>query len=397
MPEALRMFTQPLESTLVPAAYESRPESVLLWAETIRNPELTAQLRHAILDGVYRGDYHQDVADMPRLTARIKDGTERVFFWGDREALSSLACRLGSGVAADTTAVERIATRLGTATFIDRSDWFGNGVFELSRTGSRSREEAADGANLAAIAAHWAEPATNADVIYCTPRNRASSPGIPGGMGIQRFHQRVARSAFLGFSPWHLMAGGVIEWLEFRSVLRDPPAIASRCECAPAPVVGGAAAAAVCDLILDGLGLTVRAVDADGPSPTSALPVDDVEFVGELRFLAVGEVRALLEKGGDNLATLVSQYSCVVARIPLDATTVDVQQHLAVKGFALTAVEFPPTERDPWIGHWLQPYVGLPPARPAYFRPSLPHPSERALMDIIDAQVEAWNGGVWAA
>lgn len=389
--EPLRLFTQPLDGAH-PCFLEAESSArFVLWTETQRAPALAAAVRQAILTEVYEGDYHQDVSDLPRLASVIRAGAEKVFFWGDDAVIERLRAALEHGGGAAEPNVRALALQLGTATFLDRSDRFGPGIFELGRTGSLSRSMALTGAKLAAIDACWQEAGpAGPGVIYCTPRNRASAPGIPGGMGIQRFHQRVLRSVFLGFAPWHIMPGHAVEWLEFRAIVEDPVAMEQRCRRAPAPVVVGDAARALCDAIMAGLGLEPCAIARPAPGVRPPQAGREPRQL-QASFESAASVQSQIEQDEKAFISRANEHSTLIIQLCLEDETAPLQAQLIELGFKMLALELPSRPGQAWTGQFVRVHPRLEIVEPAYFRHVPPCPNESALMALSRSTVTCWR------
>lgn len=384
--DPLRLFTNNLDQSLgVPYALTERDPEILLWDETALRPALAAGLRSQVLKEVYFGDYHQDVTDLPRLSRLIEEDQERLVFWGSAGNIADLRAALGTG-ALDASTIDRLARSLGTATFINRERIFGAGIWELSRTGSASSALSLSRPMLAALARHWAGSQWPDDVVYCTPRNRPSAPRIPGGMGIQRFHQRGVRSAFLGFAPWHLMAGGSIELLEFRALLPPQSPMRLAMTLAEPPHVPYERQAEFCRAILESLGAEgmvsfSRAGDRREANAPTELPAGELPV--EPLFLTMGDVEGLLRTVQTLTWARPGCPTAVIARLPLTRETLEHQQDLDRRGFSLLALELPRVSAPHWLGQWVLLPSGRPIVRPAYFRPDIKVPCEVAIANYV--------------
>ncbi len=193
------------------------------------HPYAALALRTYILLKTYRNDYHTDVFDLDRLAEGIRKEEERIFFWGDPEAVAIGRRFLTTNHRTVPDAMPEI--QLGTATILNTSLPEENSIAELTRTGSISQQIPSVHSNIEELESLFRT--SGYQVIFSTPRNRTSTPEIRGGAAIQRQHVRALNSAFWGWAPWYIMQGGFLEILDYRELYREPENIAQQLRVLP--------------------------------------------------------------------------------------------------------------------------------------------------------------------
>ena len=201
----------------------NRPPGLIRPEESAANPVLACLLRATVLQRTYGGEYHTDTQDTSRLAEAVRQGIERISFWGDPKAINQVKEWLSSGNCPSPESLRSMD--IGTASVLDMSSIYGTGYGELSRTGSMCRDYSAESAILGDLSqilfgetGHFRTQHT----FVALPRNRRSSADVRGGAAIHRMHVRSIGSAFWGIAPWYVMQGGLIEALDYREIYRDP-------------------------------------------------------------------------------------------------------------------------------------------------------------------------------
>jgi hypothetical protein len=351
-------------------------------------PEASVRARADILKAVYGGDYRTDIDALSRLAESVRAGRERIFFWGEAEAIKRwrAACQHASSAAAPESEVPE----LGTASLLDRSTLFGAGVWELSRTGSVARRSEATVPNMIALAEHMVcqgeRPGSHA--IYSTPRTRALSDQAPSGVAVHRMHVRELRSTFLGVAPWYRMQGNVVEVLDFRALFPDRSRVERLVAQAPPAFLHARSGRAFFEAMLCAGKLAAHLLDDVGGSASGETIRFGAGFglhPGEnnLQPLFVSPVERDGATVHEALATLSDAPSCTIFRVPLVATTGLAQAALEARGFSFCAAELPYAPGSPWIGHWCRVTCRLPVMLPYYLERPLPNRHDAAIAAAV--------------
>ena len=389
------------------AAQEFDPEAQMIGAgEAAATPEAAVRLRLAILLETYAGDYATAAFDVDAIAARIGAGGERIFFWGDPEAVAAARKLLRARGLRDGGAVPR----LGTATVIDASGELGPGHAEMCRTGSTCGSVAAavpialdllelfDGAG--------GQPLGRAHTLASVPRNRPSSATVRGGAAIHRIHVRTLGSSFWGLAPWYRMQEGVLEVLDFREIYADPAAQLEAIRAMPPALLASAEDAELVALLLrlnldeSPMPAAVLHVErpADAPAPAgrwAVLPLAE----GDLAAANPVFVHPHPEGAHRSLSAALAAaealpHCCVVARLALDHARLAGQRDLAARGYQLGAVSPPKPGAGPrgMTGLWSRPDAALPLALPYYLTRRAARPVERELLGQLGRLAAAWEG-----
>jgi hypothetical protein len=367
--------------TSVEAPIEDR---IVVTDETTPASLVAVTERCRVLMSVYEGDYHTDAIELDRLAAKVAAGRERIFFWGDLAAIGKL--REDIGRAKRETGIDPDLLALGTASLLDASEIFGEGVWELSRTGSTSASVAALEPNLAILQAllcsDQAADRPPLHTLFATPRNRVSGPSLRGGAAIHRMHVRDLRSAFLGLAPWYVMQQGFLEILDYRELHRDPTQVGVLVRQAPGPWFADETDADyAASLIRLSFELDPNTPDDINPCETGFAIHEPSDLAGAghqpLFISAVGQhsIQSLLD------AASRFDPACIVARVPLIRGNDRTQRALADAGFMFCAMEPPRPGTTPprWIGHWCRPRSDTQIAPPYY----LDYPARTRTSDVL--------------
>jgi hypothetical protein len=199
-------------SSFDPSKNQLTPEITRLF------PLRSIAIRLSILYRVYKDDYHTDSFDIDRLSKRIIDNNELIWFWGSQENMNYIQNYLSP----ETVQNQFLA---GTVTAINVNKEFGPGTAELCRSGStdtivkgklpilhRTLSYLTDKNSLLYKKFH---------TLCLVPRTRKSTEDIRGGEAVNTIHNKYLRSRFWGYAPWYVMQGGFLEFLEFREINRD--------------------------------------------------------------------------------------------------------------------------------------------------------------------------------
>lgn len=352
--------------------------------ETTPASRVAVMERCRILMNVYEGDYHTDALAFDRLASDVAAGRERIFFWGDHGAIGKLRDDLGRAERQADLDPDLLA--LGTASLLDASEIFGEGVWELSRTGSTSATVAALAPNLAVLQAllckEQGPDRPPLHTVFATPRNRISGPSLRGGAAIHRMHVRDLRSAFLGLAPWYVMQQGFLETLDYREMYRDPTGVSALIRLAPGPWVADKTDA-------DYAASLLRLSFELDPNPPDEMRSSEIGFaIHEPRDQAgLMHQPLFISAGGSHaIQSLIGPASrlepaCIVARVPLIRGSDQAQRVLADEGFAFCAMEPPrPESSSPrWVGHWCRVRAGTPISPPYY----LGYPARTRTSDVL--------------
>jgi hypothetical protein len=359
-------------------------------AEAARAPRCAVAARQMILMRTYDGDYHTDVTDLCRLSDRVRAGTERIFFWGATKEIEDLRRHFAAD-GGDPEAYRHLW--LGTATLIEQSDIVGAPTWELSRTGSVSREISALAPNVHAIQEHFrAEP--ECGKIFTTPRNRTGAPGAKSGVAIQRMHQREILSTFLGFAPWYVMQRGEIELLDYREILRDPLKLRRLPQPRATPGVFSPVELGFIDALLSGLGRAAPArlmldapcrPNAEIQSWTLVESSNSEDQCFQPIFLRPANPEEPASGGiEDQLGTpAAGAAACFVVRAPLAGFTRALAHILRSSGFALCAIETPLFCKPWWTAVWARPRQNAPIRAPYYTEVSDLDSMERLVLGYL--------------
>lgn len=358
-------------------------------------PHAVAVARQAVLMAAYDGDYHMDVCDVDRLAGHVASGQERIFFWGKPDAIAKAKRLFLEGIT-DPERYEGLA--LGTASFLQRTDLGYKPLWELSRTGSISLTVGALAPNLAAIQGIFASH-PEIDKLIATPRNRPPEVGVRSGIAIHRLHQREIGSTFLGFAPWYIMPKGAIELLDYREILSNP-------DHRPQKVMVGPGALEQYELRFLQAVLSQFGLGPDG-NPTVSL-CEDAPAAGAPAWKVVtvdgGQgnqpafVSTIAKSCGDDLRQSLDTAArqgpaCVVARLSAGRLDAGLAAILRRSGFALCALETPPSAGEDWIVSWARPRPGAPIRAPYYAALHLPDPQERCVAEYVTGPLStAWSG-----
>ncbi|MFD7813043.1 hypothetical protein ACFV6E_08885 [Streptomyces sp. NPDC059785] len=353
----------------------------------------------------YNGDYHTDVFEEERLAARIASGAERVLFWGPPDDVARAAELFRTDGCPDDAVLDGLS--LGTHTTLPGGELYGPGHIEVARTGSTQSDSAG-----AAAAIMWdlgrvlagARPGETFHTISCVPRNRPSAPGIPGGAAIHRLHTRAIGSRHWGIAPFYVMAGGVLEVLDYRELSLDDEAVPGGFASGGPVYVSDAASA---DLVtglceLNGFSVDVRTRTAaplalkqpqaprssaatSSPHGPRAVHVDVEDPLPALADAAVGRGEA-----------------CTVAVCDLsDERSVAAQKTLLGQGFRLTYISPPKAvarqdgatapQRVPLRGGFCRIRTGAPPIPPYYLERGPLSDAEKNLASQYRDIFDAWR------
>jgi hypothetical protein len=346
--------------------------------ESARNAPLACRLRAAILQRTYRNDYHTDTSDVPRLSQAVREGRERILFWGHPTTISNAREWFATGASPEEAELQVLD--FGTASTLDLAGVYGSGYAELSRTGSMCMSITADRpivADLFRLLRGGAEQFRSQHSFVALPRNRRTTREVRGGAAVHRMHVRTIGSAFWGIAPWYLMQGGVIEALDYREVYRCPELILDLySEVRELWFESQEGQAYVGNLVALNFGEEVRAVAAPRLADKRRKLVSGwkVYYTGpeNLRAFCPAIIRPS-NKEGDDLDAIVDQASEAAATavfVPLEQPErASVQYWLARAGFRLTGVvPSKPTERGrtPVTGVWSRSRPEVPWAEPQY-------------------------------
>ncbi len=200
--------------------------SVLSIGSAVIKPEQAAKLneraviaRENILRRVYRGEYYTDSKDIPRLTVKVLEQKELIWFWGEEDQV----VRLINGQSDNFDNLS-----IGTVSVLDASAEFGAGVAEMCRSGSTSPVKIIPSAIdriLDFLTGRSTKKLLDFHTLCLVPRTRTGTDNIRAGKSVNFLHREVLRSRFWGIAPWYVMQGNVIECLEYREINRDIEAV----------------------------------------------------------------------------------------------------------------------------------------------------------------------------
>ena len=348
--------------------------------DTARNAELACRLRATILQRTYNNDYHTDTTDIQRLAQTVREGRERILFWGEPEAIRNVREWFATQANPDTAQLE--ALDFGTASTLDMEGIYGSGYAELSRTGSVCRSITASGPILAEL---WrmlrggAEQFQTQHSFVALPRNRRTTREVRGGAAVHRMHVRMIGSAFWGIAPWYVMQGGVMEVLDFREVYRSPELIVDlHRNVRELWFESREGEAYVGNLLALNFGEEARAAATPrlADKRTKLVSGWQVSYIGpeNLRPFGPAIIRPC-NADGDDLDAVVDQASraaTIAVFVPLEQPErASVQHWLARVGFQLTGIiPSKPSERSrtPLIGVWSRSRPELLWVEPQYLR-----------------------------
>lgn len=187
-------------------------------------PEIALRMRLSILLRTYSGDYHTDAFDVDRLAPLVRNGCERIAFWGGEEPISVLRNWIRTGAMPSSDECDTLD--LGTGTVLNAAETHGHGYAEMCRTGSTCSTVPANAPILLELLALLGDSAAKTfnhyHTFFSVPRNRSSAAGIRGGSAIHRAHVREIGSSYWGVAPWYVMQGGYLEILDYRELYRHP-------------------------------------------------------------------------------------------------------------------------------------------------------------------------------
>jgi hypothetical protein len=370
------------------------PDSFISAEESARAPMIAAYARRNILTEVYGRDIHGDVIDIDAVAQRVSSRRERIFFWGEPSSVAALRAAF-STARYGSIDLSAIGHEAGTATLALASDFFGDGAWELSRTGSTSAKADATPAHIAMLH-EYLERDCGPEIVFAITRTEARHASVPGGIAIHRLHVRALRSIFLGVWPsWLELLPGEMQLYDFRAIFRDPEAVLERVRRAPTPVFASADAAEFANAViaLSNIGVPQAKVWRQGHGG------------GGLKFTArcvrgfgdwVKQRIYISSKahGGCPLDAMPSEHwdgsSCITVRMPLVAESVSVQDWLERKGFRFCALD-PPRDPASWFGYWCRPCAKMNFSPPYYLLRALPSMEEAALARTISKIMTEWT------
>jgi hypothetical protein len=358
--------------------------------ETCLNPAISLRVRLNILLRTYNHDYHTDAYDFERLASAVRDGWERISFWGDKESIDVLRDWLKKNH--EPTERELYELSLGTGTILDAKEEFGEGYAEMCRTGSICSSVIATGPILWDLVRLFEDSSDNNFAHYHTfssvPRNRISSGDIRGGAAIHRLHVREIGSSFWGVAPWYVMQGGNLEVLDYRELYRRPADVTSAVSKTRNLYCSTEAEAAYLSALLK--------LNLEGIAELPKIRVENSLKLPATRWYVRSPVRPELAPYNPifiqldpcgAFATLQEAdsyaesegHSCITVFLPLDDPSIIAYPHLLGSlGYSLTAMS-PPKEasdvlssgsnigrRIPCYGMWSRVHSGISLAKPYY-------------------------------
>lgn len=377
--------------------------------EAARHPEPALQMRISILSRTYRGDYHTDSFDLPRLTEQVQAGDELIWFWGGASEIARFRRFLR-----DPAAGEVPPLALGTSTLLPAEAEYGGGYAESCRNGSM---DADFGGRLPYIWAtyQYITGARSAQhrryhTIIGTARNRASSAEVRGGEPVHLLASQLLHYRFWGYVPYYVMQGGVLEQLDLvecnrdqldvlRALRKSPPWLFRRAEeadfaSALVEMNFGMRAPVAVDLALAGTGrMRYRLLIPTDPDLVAANHV-------VVRPVTSGDGLTIKDAVAQAIA---SEACCAAVHVDLtDPRSLAVQDVLARQGFVFSAL-VPPKEtwfeRDDVrhqvdsnvVGLWVRPRPGLSVEQPYYRNRSSTSQAETRVLDYLRTQLN-WTG-----
>lgn len=378
----------------------------LMPEETSIFPEHSILARLQILKRVYAGDYHTDSFDISRLATRIRKGEEFVWFWGNNTEID----RLREYFHRDCSEVPG-DLNLGTVSMIAADAEYGRGYAEICRSGSMDTSIGAKRSSLYRVIRYMEGMDQGLydyfHTLTLTPRVRASVPGIRGGEAVHRLHSKYIKSRFLGFAPWYVMQGGVIEQLEYRELHRVPEDVTAALKSANGWYFSSEReanfAANLCEMSYG-----IRPICHVGKFPSTSeanikfsanfLEPESVElrpYNPSTLICEPGEEQGEFRSHFENW--IRTNYACHVVRLRLDnASVVPFQEEILRLGFKLTSISGP---KRTWVkisggkthlelpayGFWTLPNRHHEIAQPFYFgqHESWVDPIERAVGDYL--------------
>ncbi len=358
-------------------------------------PELAVRIRAHILINTYKGDYHTDSFEIERLSKRIGEGCERVFFWGSSADIEQYRKFSREQVIPDDRQLSGI--KLGTATFLDETEVYGDGYWELGRTGSITADVRATCPNITELMRILREndSVQNFHTIVCMPRNRVSSNGVRGGAAIHRMQTRTIKSWFWGFAPWYVMQGGTIECLDYRELYPHPENILRVLKSRTPPLSfllerEANYARALVDANISKSELKILTVSAENAQKYVDTPHWHSISCSDrsLQKFNPAIFRFDVTKPGLPLASALevsedNNPACQIFYLPLLPQMTEVQAWLSARKYILSALVPPKVCSDPWVGQWIRPNTNFEITVPHYAQNRQLNTAEKTIVDYM--------------
>lgn len=334
--------------------------------EVYEQREKYAALLAKVLDGCYGQDYPGTSLDVASNLAHIADRTQRSVFWA-------------------VTDDEWESEKLGTSSMVDASDEFGSGFAEMGKSGSLGEGNAKLG--YIRFFREWKNenPFLNdIDALVTTVRNCPARPGkehgVKSGIGIRVIFLKYLQFEQWGIAPWLLMpddSDGSYEVLDLLFQFRNKSEVADYLKKHRISLVGTSNRQFLRNFVRLNHDLDVEIDDEENVEriPTKKigwklLVPQEKTFKNPIKL-----VPAENNEEFDRMLAQMNQYQGAMKTIyvPLDASTMEIQERLEQEGWILTGFIPGRDEQNvisPFRGMWSKLSTKRPLVKPDY----LDHP-----------------------